>query len=206
MSDNELRHKGKEALKHIRTAVMHHGKVPSVRELMLIMGYKSPRSAMMLMEELSKGGFLQQRENGKYILVKDLPDSNPGRTVSVPLVGAVACGQPLFAEDNIEALVPVSVTLAKSGSKYFLLQAKGDSMNLAGINDKDLILVRQQITADNGEKVVALIDDEATVKVFQKAGDVIKLIPRSSNPIHQPIILDRDFQIQGVVITAIPHN
>jgi len=78
-------------------------------------------------------------------------------------------------------------------------------MNEAGIDDGDLILVKQQPIADNGQKVVALIDDEATVKEFQNKGDVVALLPRSSNKKHKPIILDRDFQIQGVVLTTIPN-
>ncbi len=77
-------------------------------------------------------------------------------------------------------------------------------MNGAGIDDGDLILVRQQQVADNGQKVVALIDDEATVKEFYFKGDVITLLPRSTNPKHQPIILTTDFQIQGIVVATIP--
>lgn len=204
MSDADLTPKAREALKHIRTAVMRFGKVPSVRELMFSMNYKSPRSTMLLMEELRVNGFLEQKDNGTYRLIKDI--ESVGRTVSVPLVGTAACGTPLLAEQNIEALIPVAVSLAKAGSQYFILQAKGDSMDLAGINDGDLVLVLQQFTADNGQTVVALIDDEATIKIFQRAGDIIKLIPKSTNRMHQPIILDQDFQIQGIVVTPIPNK
>lgn len=196
--------KGKEALRHIRNSVMHQGRVPTVRELMNLMLYKSPRSAMLLLEELEEKGFLEKKKDGGYRLLKDLERSNMARTVTIPLVGTVTCGVPMLAEENIEAWIPVSVSLARPGGKYFLLRARGDSMNEAGINDGDLILVKQQPVADNGQRVVALIDDEATVKEFQKRGDVVALLPRSNNPKHKPIILEYEFQVQGIVIAAIP--
>ena len=77
-------------------------------------------------------------------------------------------------------------------------------MNEAGIQDGDLVLVRQQVTADNGQKVVALIDDSVTIKEFQNRGDYVILMPRSSDIVHQPIILTNDFQIQGIVEASIP--
>ncbi len=159
---------------------------------------------MLLLEELEEKSFLEKKKDGGYRLLKDLEESNVARTVTVPLVGIVPCGAPLLAEENIEAWIPVSISLARPGGKYFLLQAQGDSMNEAGIDDGDLILVKQQPTAENGQKVVALIDDEATVKEFQKKGDVVALLPRSSNPKHKPIILEYEFQVQGIVIAAIP--
>ena len=133
------------------------------------------------------------------------PDLGPvhAQTVNIPLVGTAACGVPIFAEENIEGLIPVSTSLAKPGYKYFLLHAKGDSMNRAGINDGDIVLVRQQPNANDGDKVVALVDDEATIKEFHRTNDVVILKPKSSNPDNEPIILTKDFQIQGVVITTI---
>jgi repressor LexA len=204
MSEENLSQKAKEALRHIRNSIMHFGKIPSVRELMNAMDYKSPRSAVLLMEELEENGFLEKKSEGGYRLIKDLSEGNMARTVSVPLVGAVTCGAPMLAEENIEALIPVSTSIAKPGWKYFLLRAKGDSMDKAGINEGDLILVRQQATANNGQNVVALIDDEATVKEYQHRGDFVTLLPKSYNDFHQPIILTRDFQIQGVVVATIP--
>jgi repressor LexA len=204
MGDEQLSIKAREALRHIRNSVMHQGRVPSVRDLMNVMLYKSPRSAMLLLEELEEKSFLEKKKDGGYRLLKDLEESNVARTVTVPLIGIVPCGAPLLAEENIEAWIPVSISLARPGGKYFLLQAQGDSMNEAGIDDGDLILVKQQPTAENGQKVVALIDDEATVKEFQKKGDVVALLPRSSNPKHKPIILEYEFQVQGIVIATIP--
>lgn len=115
------------------------------------------------------------------------------------------CGLPILAEENIEGMIPVSVDLARPGSKYFFLRASGDSMNEAGINDGDFVLVRQQTFAEDGDSIVALIDDEATIKEFRRTKDAVVLKPRSSNKKHQPILLTSNFQIQGVVVTAIPN-
>lgn len=125
------------------------------------------------------------------------------KTVSVPLVGSASCGQLMLAEENIAEYIPVSSDLAKPPYKYFFLKAKGDSMNKAGINEGDLVLIRQQATAKNGERVVALVDDEATIKEFNLLGDTVVLKPKSTNTAHKPIILNRDFRIQGVVVAVI---
>src|SRR5438094_983468 len=84
-----------------------------------------------------------------------------------------------------------------------VLRVRGDSMNMAGINDGDFVLVRQQSTADPGQHVVVLIDDEATLKSYHPSREVTVLKPHSTNHVHQPIIVDRDFEIQGVVVKAI---
>lgn len=203
MGEESLSIKAREALKHIRSLAMQYGRVPSVRDLMAKMEYKSPRSAMLLMNELEENGFLEKKADGSYKMIKDLSTIDMARTISVPLVGSVACGGPLLAEENIEAYIPVSTSLVKPGSKYFLLRAVGDSMDKAGINPGDLVLVKQQNAAENGQNVVALIDDDATLKEYQHKGNVVALIPRSSNPKHKPIILEREFQIQGIIITSI---
>lgn len=109
----------KEAIREIRNAVMHSGKVPSVRKLMTALGYKSPRSAMLLMEELAANGFLKRKTEGGFRLVKDLASGAVARTVSIPLVGTASCGPLMLAEENVEAMIQVSINLARPGSKYF---------------------------------------------------------------------------------------
>lgn len=106
---------------------------------------------------------------------------------------------PIFAEQNILDKIPVSIKLVPPPHKYYILKAKGDSMNKKGIKHGDLLLIRQQHTAKNGDIVVALINEEVTVKEYKNLGDAIALIPRSTNPEHKPIILQDDFMIQGVV-------
>ncbi|MDP3957478.1 MAG: transcriptional repressor LexA [bacterium] len=202
---DKLTNKQVEAVRHIRNWIAHRGNSPSVRELMGALGYKSPRSAQDILEQLAEKGIIKKFESGEYQLLRD-PDLGRAytQTINVPVVGTVAAGTPILAEENIECFVPISVSLAKPGSSYYLLRVTGDSMNEVGINDKDFVLVRQQPTAELGERVVALIDDEATIKEYHPKDDVVILKPRSTNPDNKPIILDRDFQIQGVVVAAVP--
>ncbi len=201
LSDKEL-----EAIRQIRNSLMHRGRMPSVREMMTSLGYRSPRSASVLMKKLMSKRILRRKPNGSYQLADNLHDDTMrAQTVDIPLVGTIACGTPILAEENIEGMIPVSTKLAKSPHRYFLLKAQGDSMNEKGVNDGDLVLVRQQLTADNGNMIIALVDDEATIKEFYRLGDMVLLKPRSTNKQHKPIILTKDFQIQGVVVTVIPN-
>ena len=205
MKSQMLSNKELEAIRHIRNSLMHRGRTPSVRELMVSLGYRSPRSASVLIDRLVKKGILQRKSDGYLKFIKTLEDDTTrAQTVDVPLVGRVACGMPILAEENIEAMIPVSVKIARPPNRYFLLRASGDSMNKRGISDGDLVLVRQQMAAENGEVVVALIDDEATIKELHMSDRMIVLRPKSTNKQHKPIILTEDFQIQGAVVTSIP--
>jgi len=195
-----------EAIREIRNSLMQRGKIPSVRELMNSLGYRSPRSAAVLYENLVEKGILRRKRDGNFQFIKDVTENDRVRaqTVDIPLVGVVACGIPILAEENVQAKISVSTKLARPPHRYFLLKAKGDSMDQKGIKDGDLVLVRQQTTARNDDIVVALIDDEATVKEYHAAGETVVLKPRSKNKQHQPIVLTKDFEVQGVVVTAIP--
>jgi len=203
---NEVKSKELEAIRIIRNYLYDIGKMPSTRELMRALEYKSPRSASVILNNLEKKGILFKKDNGRYQLMDfELPNNFGTReqTVQVPLLGSVACGLPIFAEVNIDAKVPISVKLLRKGHKYFLLRAKGDSMNDVGINDGDLVLIRQQQHAENGDQVVALIDDEATIKEYHHKGNLVVLKPRSKSNKYQPIILSDEFRIQGVVEAVI---
>lgn len=127
-------------------------------------------------------------------------------TVLVPVYGSVKCGLPNLAEQAIEDEIPVSSALIAPNNNYFFLKASGDSMNLCGINDGDYLLIRQQSTARSGENVLALIDSEATIKEFQRTDTAVILKPCSSNIEYKPIVVTRDFQIQGVVIAVLPKS
>lgn len=205
MQATAVTNKELEAIREIRNSLMHVGRIPSMRELMSSLGYRSPRSASLIVDKLVKKGALRRKEDGNLQFVKSLgDDTTRAQTVDVPLVGIVACGAPILAEENIQARIPVSTKLARPPHRYFLLKAQGDSMDQKGINDGDLVLVRQQTVAKNGDTVVALIDDEATIKEFRIGKETYVLRPRSTNKKHQPIVLTKDFQVQGVVVTAIP--
>lgn len=199
----DLSKKELATVKAIRNSVVRFGTAPSTRQLMQILGYRSTYSVMLIIDKLVDAGYLT-KQDGKIKLIKDLRVSDAhARTVDIPLVGSAPCGAPFLAEQNIETMIPVSIKLAKPSNKYFLLRAVGDSMNLKNINDGDLVLVRQQNTAENGDTVVALIDDAATIKEFEKRTDVVLLKPKSKNKNHKPIILTEDFMIQGKIIATI---
>ncbi len=132
-----------------------------------------------------------------------IEQSESQETINIPLLGNIACGLPIFADENVEAQVPISIKLIKKGFRYFLLRAKGNSMNDAGINDGDLVLIRQQQQAENGDRVVALINDEATIKEYHHNGKLVVLKPKSKSSKYQPIILTNDFLIQGIVESVI---
>lgn len=203
--NKELSSKELMTLKVINRHLISTGTMPSIRKVMEGMGYDFPRSAAILINNLVKKGFLKKRSDGSLKLVEsDIDVSSEEQTIAVPLVGTVACGLPILADENIEAMYPVSARLAPPTNKYFLLRAKGDSMDKKKINSGDLVLVKQQSTARDGDLVVALIDDSATIKEFRRKGNTVVLIPHSQNPKHKPIILTSDFLVQGIVVTTIP--
>ena len=126
--------------------------------------------------------------------------------VSVPFYAALAsCGSPNEVETEVDDTYDVDSRLIRSGYKYFLVRAEGDSMNLAGIKSGDLLLVRVQDHADVGQKVVACVDGGVTVKEYQRLAEYAVLMPRSTNPEHKPIILAEDAEIQGVIAAVIPN-
>lgn len=148
-----------------------------------------------LMELIGSGvAFETEPETGR---VKS-PISIP--VVSVPLVGSAPCGNPLLGEENVEEYIDVPKSKIKPGFNYFILRAEGDSMNLAGINDGDLVLCRQQLKADTGDRVVALLGDNVTIKVYGPREEGVRLLqPKSSNKSHLPITPGEGDSVQGVV-------
>src|SRR5207245_96796 len=156
-------------LQFIRSFIMYRGRTPTLQAIADHMGYSSPRSSALLVNRLIEQGYLGRTPMGNLRIIREsetLPSA--GQTVEIPLVGNVPCGLPLLAEENTEAWIPVSQRIAKPGATYFLLRAVGDSMNKRGIRDGDLLLIRQQPVADNGDRVVALLGEEATVKEFRR--------------------------------------
>lgn len=119
--------------------------------------------------------------------------------VGVPLVGSAPCGEPILGEQNIEEMIDVDKSKIKPGFNYFILRANGDSMDKAGILDGDLVLCRQQLKADTGDRVVALVGDNVTIKMYDKKDGRRILLPNSTNRIHQPIIPEEGDTVQGIV-------
>ncbi len=128
-----------------------------------------------------------------------------GGYTSLPLFDSVGCGDFMHADSEVQEMVSIKDILISKGSKYFILRTKGDSMNQVGVNDGDLILCRKDYLPNNGEKVVALVGDDATLKEFHKTKDSIILKPRSSNSRHKDLIFteDDEIKVQGVMVKVL---
>lgn len=192
----------------LRNRLIYNHETPTLREINEVTERSSPRSAVLALERLEKAGLIRRVDRKIRLTSLGMKNHQSISTVNVPLVGSVAAGVPMLAEENVEATIPVSNDLARPGSKYFLLRVVGTSMNEAkvrGINIEDgsIVLVRQQSSADDGEIVVALIDDSATVKILERRNGMVILRPKSSDP-HKPIVVTEDCIIQGVVVAVLP--
>ncbi len=184
-----------------------HGLPPTIEELRQVLGLGSTRTVLRYLRWLEEEGHIERWPGARGLRL--LKASGRGtETRAVPVVGVVAAGLMLLAEENIDGWVQVPKKMAPERTRYFLLRVRGDSMNnarVAGekIEDGDLVLVRQRATADDGEIVVALVNGEATIKRFARGPGYYVLKPDSSNPKHRPIVVDRDFRIQGVVVRVL---
>src|SRR5438309_3376556 len=184
---NELTERQNRILNYIRDVTKRRNYPPSVREIGEAVGLSSSSTVHNHLNQLERRGLIKRdpSKSRTVQLVQDAElDQKRRSAVSIPVVGNVAAGSPILAEQNIEDHVLLSSELAKEG--YFLLRVRGDSMVNAGILDNDLVLVRPQHEATNGSIVVALVDGDATVKRFERSNGHVKLIPE--NPAYEPIV------------------
>lgn len=198
MSGKRITAKQEEILNYIKNEILERGFPPAVREICQAVHLKSTSSVHSHLESLEKNGFIR-RDPTKPRAIEILDESFQmmrREMVNVPIVGTVAAGQPILAQQNIENYFPVPAEYMPN-EQSFILRVKGESMINAGILDGDCVLVRQQSTAQNGEMVVALVGDSATVKTFYKEDGHIRLQPE--NDTMDPIIVP-DCQILGKVI------
>lgn len=198
MTDTNISSKQKEILEYIKSQILERGFPPSVREICEAVGLKSTSSVHAHLERLEKNGFIK-RDPTKPRAIEILDDDfnlTRREMVNVPIIGKVAAGQPILAQENIEDYFPIPAERMPN-KKTFLLKVKGESMINAGILDGDLVLVEENNTAENGEMVVALIDDGATVKTFYKEEGIVRLQPE--NDFMDPIII-KNVCILGKVI------
>ena len=198
MSQGKISPKQKEILEFIKDQILTRGFPPSVRDICEAVHLKSTSSVHSHLETLEKNGYIR-RDPTKPRAIEILDDNfnlTRREMVNVPIIGQVAAGQPILAEQNIEDYFPIPVERMPN-KQTFLLKVKGESMINAGILDGDLVLVQEEKTASNGDMVVALIDDGATVKTFYKEEGVIRLQPE--NDFMDPIIV-QDVSILGKVI------
>jgi repressor LexA len=203
--------KQRVVLEAIAKAIDEKGYAPAVREICSSIGLSSPSTVQVHLNSLEKRGYIHRDANksrsitltdkGRDELGIEIPTVGPiepidHNLISLPLVGDVAAGVPILAEENIEDTITLPVDIV-GDSASFLLSVRGESMIEAGINDGDYLVVREQNTAVNGDIVVALIDDGATVKRFYREKDHIRLQPENSSM--EPIIT-RDCAIVGKVV------
>jgi SOS-response transcriptional repressor, LexA len=196
--------KQQKILDFVNRQVAEKGYPPSVREICRAVGFRSTSTVHAYIKKLEEEGLIKKDATKPRALriVDDSHNSLEGYIAdreieNVPVVGKITAGQPILAVENIEETFPIPVEYLQN-SKVFMLKVKGDSMVGAGIMDGDYILVRQQNTAENGDIVVALIGDEATVKRFYREKGHIRLQPE--NPSYEPIIVKEDMTVLGKVI------
>ncbi len=198
MAYGKISKKQQEILDYIKNEILNRGFPPAVREICEAVNLKSTSSVHSHLEALEKNGYIR-RDATKPRAIEIIDDNfNLVRreVVNVPLIGTVAAGQPILAVENIENYFPVPAEFMPN-EQSFMLRVKGDSMVNAGIFDGDQVLVKQQADAVNGDIVVALVDDSATVKTFYKEDGYYRLQPE--NDTMDPIIVHGEVQILGKV-------
>lgn len=193
--------KQQRVLEVIRGHIRRTGQPPTVREIGTEIGVASSCTVQRHLDALERKGCIR-RDRYKYrsIELADSPIPAYTRALNVPIVGQIAAGSPILATEHVEGTFPLPMDLVGDDDKLFMLRVKGDSMVDAGILDGDLVAVRQQQTARNGEIVAAMIEDEATVKRFYKDGKQVRL--QAENPAYPPIMTD-NVRILGKVVMAI---
>lgn len=189
MGNGNITEKQSEILEYIKAQILERGFPPAVREICEAVHLKSTSSVHSHLETLEKNGYIR-RDPTKPRAIEILDESfnlTRREMAQVPIIGRVAAGEPLLAEQNIEDYFPIPVERLPN-NQTFLLRVRGDSMVNVGILDGDYILVEQRPTAENGEIVVALVEDGATVKRFFKEDGHYRLQPE--NDAMDPIIVD----------------
>ena len=198
MAYGKISKKQLEILEYIKSEILRIGYPPAVREICEAVNLKSTSSVHSHLETLEKNGYIR-RDPTKPRAIEIMDDTfnlTRREMVNVPIVGQVAAGEPILAEQNITNYFPIPIEFMPN-NETFLLTVKGESMINAGILDGDMVLVESTSVASNGEMVVALVDDSATVKTFYKEESIYRLQPE--NDTMEPIIVS-EVEILGKVI------
>lgn len=199
MANGKISAKQLEILEFIKAEILNKGYPPAVREICSAVKLKSTSSVHSHLETLERNGYIR-RDPTKPRAIEIIDDTfnlTRRELVNIPMVGRVAAGEPILAEENIEGYFPIPSEYMPN-KDTFMLTVKGDSMINAGIFNGDQIIVQSQSNANNGDIVIALLDDNATVKTFYKENGHIRLQPE--NDFMEPIIVDNDLAILGKVV------
>ena len=205
----QLTNRQHTVLNTIRAWIRERGYPPTIRELGAALGIKSLRGVTTHLDAIAKKGFLKREPRARSISLMDLLTPFE-QALRVPVVGRVRAGVPVLAEENVDGHVVVDGSwIGASGSaqspdspQHFALLVKGDSMINAGLLDGDYVIVRQQAVAESGEIIVALINDEATVKRFVKSGDRVVLQPEHPTMEPIPVTAGQTLTILGKVVAV----
>ena len=200
MGKEKLTDKQTQILEYIRHEILAKGYPPSIREICQAVDLKSTSSVHAQLSSLEANGYIRRdlTKSRSIEIIDDDFSLTKRELVNIPIVGTVSCGQPILAEQNIEDYFPVPPEyIHNTNNQTFMLRVKGDSMINVGIYEKDLVIVEQCSSARNGEIVVALIEDSATVKTFYKENGYIRLQPE--NDYMDPILVEH-CEILGRVI------
>jgi len=206
--NKQLSSRQEKILEFISRKIRDEGYPPSVREIAKAVKLSSSATVHSHLKKLEELGYLKRDASKPRALSvtypQELGPSDPGRSVNelvfVPVVGSIAAGMPILAEENIDDYFPLTPDFVRGNKEVFMLNIHGDSMVNAGILDRDMVIVRKQDTAINGEIIAALIDDEATVKRFFRDESEIRLMPEND---HMEPIISKDVRILGKVIGII---
>jgi len=201
----ELTERQKGVLHAIQEWIQEQGYPPTIRELGKRLGIKSLRGVTSHLDAIAKKGHLTRKRSARGIRILVEATSSVATAMHLPIVGRIAAGQPVLAQEQVEGYLAIDAKLlgkAPGAAGHFALRVHGESMINAGILDGDYVIVRQQASAEDGNIVVALIGDEATIKRFFKDNDHIRLQP--DHPTLEPILLTKQqsLEILGKVIAV----
>jgi repressor LexA len=187
--------------------LLYRGAVPSLRDISRHLGYRSRRSASLLLNRLVRAGYLERSAAGR-IRLTDLTENGHDYaelTVEIPLLDANLIELPLLANGNIRATVLVSQKLAPPGFSYFLIRPSDNSMTQAGLSAGTLALVRQHNQADDGDRIVVILDGAIIIRELRRHANKCLLVARSEDKSFGPIILPDRFAVQGIVVDSVPY-
>ncbi|MBL8087183.1 MAG: transcriptional repressor LexA [Chthonomonas sp.] len=190
-------------LQYILGYVQRHGYPPSIREIGAEFDIGSLRGVTVHLDALEKKGYITRAKTPRSIRVVHPAYQAESRVTMLPLVGTIAAGTPILADEQIDDLIPVPSDMVRNMQGAFMLRIKGDSMRDEGIMPRDLVVIKPQSTANQGDIVAFLLNNDATVKRFSKDKNGIRLLP--SNPAYEPIVVqpDDDARVIGKVVGLI---
>ena len=170
--------------------VQEQGYPPSIREIGQRFGIGSLRGVTVHLDALERKGYIERSNTPRSIKILHPAFQPSNKVIMLPLLGQIAAGAPILAQEHVENLIPVPSEMVRNMQGAFVLRVKGDSMSGEGINPRDLVVIKPQKTANHGDLVAVLMGDEATVKRIHFNGTQVRLMP--SNPAYDPIIIDRE--------------